>query len=99
MKHVENGKQLGGIETPKARGVQKSLFHVRSPKESEDMSVSLRCVRQTVGYCFFSHFHLFALVLEKAWKTKLTQQWIFWFMDNLKLHLCRGLHLQVITFI
>ena len=41
MKEGDNGKNLGSIVIHKARGDQKSLFHVSTPKVTEDMSNSL----------------------------------------------------------
>ena len=81
MKESDNTKNLDSIMFPKARGVPKSLFHVSTLTETEDISVSLPCVGQVVHYRFFSHSFAFAGP-EKAWKTKLTQQWIYLFMEN-----------------
>ena len=41
VKEGGNGKYLGTIMIPKARGVWKSLICVSAPKETEDVSVSL----------------------------------------------------------
>ena len=59
---------------------------VSTPKETEDINVSLRCIGRAVHYHVFSCSFIFAgpsLVVGKAWKTKLTQQWICLFMENL----------------
>ena len=40
MKEGANGRNFGSIMIPKARGVQKSLFRVSTPNETEDMSIS-----------------------------------------------------------
>ena len=44
MKEGDNGKTLDSTIVPKAKGVRKSLFCVSTPKEAEDMSVSLPCI-------------------------------------------------------
>ena len=80
MKEGDKHINLVASWPPKARGVPKSLFRVITPKEMEDMSVSLPCVGQMV-HSFF-HVFTFALVVEKAWKTKLTHQWIHLFIEN-----------------
>ena len=54
MQESDNTKNLDSIVIPKARGVPKSLFRVSTPKETEDISVSLPCVIQAVHYRFFS---------------------------------------------
>ena len=41
MKVGANGRNLGSIMIPKARRVRKPLFHVSTPNETEDMSISL----------------------------------------------------------
>ena len=41
MKEGANGRNLGSIMIPTVRRVQKSLFRVSTPNETEDMSVSL----------------------------------------------------------
>jgi len=48
VKEGANGKNLGSITLPKARGVPKSLFRVSIPKETEDMTASLPCIGQAV---------------------------------------------------
>ena len=58
MKEGGNGKNLGSIMIPKARGVGKSLFRASTPKKTEGMSVSLHCIEQVVHYRFFSCFRL-----------------------------------------
>ena len=60
MKESDNTKNLGSIVIPKARGVPKSLFRVNTLKETEDISISLPCVRQAVHYRFFSRLFAFA---------------------------------------
>ena len=55
MKESDNTKNLGSTMIPKARGVPNSLFRVSTLKETEDISVSLPCVRRVVHYRFFSH--------------------------------------------
>ena len=80
---------------PKAREVPESLFRVSTPKETEDMSVSLPCIGQVVHCHFISHVFIFAsspLVVGKAWKTKLTQQWICSFMENPMVQLTYCIH-------
>ena len=59
MKESDNTKNLGNIVIPKARGVPKSLFRVSTLKETEDISVSLPCVRRAVHYRFFSRSFAF----------------------------------------
>ena len=43
---------------PTARGVPKFLFCVSTPKEREDMSISLPCVGKQFITIFFSRFRL-----------------------------------------
>ena len=57
---------------PEARGVPKPLFHVRTPKETEDVSVTIialdeRFTRDHLLSFYFSHFrlHQFALVVYR----------------------------------
>ena len=99
MKESDNTKNLGSTVIPKARGVPKSLFRVSTLKETEDISVSLPCVRRAVHYHFLTFVCLRRSPVDvgKAWKTKLTQQWIAcsWRIRWCKLHLGRGLHLYV----
>ena len=82
MKESDNTTNLGSIVIPEARGIPKSLFRVSTLKETEDISVSLPCVGRAVHYRVFLHSFAFAGP-GKAWKTKLTQQWICLFMENL----------------
>ena len=90
MKEGDKGINLSSIVIPKARRVfPKSLFLVSTPKEMEDINVSLPCV----GWSFHYHFFAFVLVIGMAWKTTLTQQWICLFMENpmvCKLHRLRS---------
>ena len=66
MKDLFNTKNLSiSIVMPKARGVPKCLFCGITPKETEDMSISLPCVGQTIDHLFFHVFTL-TLVVEKA---------------------------------
>ena len=81
MKESDNTKNLGSIVIPKARGVPKSLCRFSTLKETEDISVSLPCIRRAVHYRFFSCSFAFAGP-PWAWKTKLTQQWVCLFMEN-----------------
>ena len=55
MTKSDNGSKLVSIVIPKARGVQKSLFRVGTPKEMEDMSISLPCIGQVI-HCRFCTF-------------------------------------------
>ena len=81
MKEGANNEILDSIVIPKAIGVCKSLFHVCTPKETKRMSISLPCVEQVDQ---FSHCQFcLAMVVGRAWKAKLTQQWIHLFMENL----------------
>ena len=57
MKGSDNTKNLGSI---KERGVPNSLSRVSTPKETEDISVSLPCIGRAVHYRFFSHSFAFA---------------------------------------
>ena len=41
MNEGDNSKNYGSMVIPKARGVRKPLFRVSTPKEREDMSISL----------------------------------------------------------
>ena len=78
----DNSRYYGSIVIPKARDFRKSLFLVSTPKVREDMSISFPYVGRAVRHCFFSHVFTFAQLVEKAWKTKLTQQWICLLMEN-----------------
>ena len=60
MKESDNTKNLGSIVIQKAREAPKSLFHVSSLNETEDISVSLPCIRRAVHYRFFSRSFSFA---------------------------------------
>ena len=50
MKESDNTKNLGSIVISKAKGVPKSLFHVSTLKETEDISVSLPCVGREIHF-------------------------------------------------
>ena len=84
MNESDNTKNLGSIVIPKARGVPKSLFHVSTLKETEDISISLPCIERAVHSIFlmFVHVRRSPVDVGKAWKTKRTQQWICLFMEN-----------------
>ena len=60
MKESDNTKNLGSIMIPKARGVPQSLFRVSTPKETENISVSLPCIGRVVHYHFFLRSFAFA---------------------------------------
>ena len=60
MKESDNITNLGSIVIPKARGVPKSLFRVSTLNETEDISISLPCVRRAVHYRLFSRLFAFA---------------------------------------
>ena len=53
MKESDNAKNLDSIVIFQARRGHKSLFCVSTPKETEDMHVSLPCIGQAVHYRFF----------------------------------------------
>ena len=73
MKESDNTKNLGSIVIPKARGIPKSLFRISTPKETEDISVSLPCVgRAAIAFSYILTPSPVPLVVGKAWKTKLT---------------------------
>ena len=55
MKKGGNSKNLGSIVIPKARGARKYLFCVSAHKETEDMSVSLPCIRQAIHCSLLPH--------------------------------------------
>ena len=60
MKRSDNTKNLGSMVIPKARGVPKSLSRVSTPKEMENISVSLPCIGRVVHCRFFSRSFAFA---------------------------------------
>ena len=58
MTESDSSKSYGSIMIPKAREIRKSLFRISTPKEREDLSISLPYVGQAVRYCFFLTFSL-----------------------------------------
>ena len=97
MKQSDNTKNLGNIVILKARGVPKSLFRVSTLKETDDISVSLLCVRRTVHYRFFSRSFAFAgppWMYERPGRQTLPSNGFAgsWSIRWCKLHLGRGLH-------
>ena len=56
MKEDDTSKNYGSIMIPTARGVRNSLFCVSTPKEREDMSISLPYIGQAVHHYIFLMF-------------------------------------------
>ena len=101
MKESDNTNNLGSIMIPKASGIPKSLFRVSTLKETEDISVSLPCVRRAVHYRFFSHSFAFTgppWTYERPGRQNVPSNGFAcsWRIRWCKLHLGRGLHPYVI---
>ena len=79
---VKEAENYGSIMIPKARGVRKSCcMSVLPSREKYQRWFALR--RMNGSLSFLTHIFVFSLVVEKAQKTILTQQWIHLLMENL----------------
>jgi len=97
MKEGANRKNYGSTVIRKAWGVQKSLYHVSTPKKTKDTDVCLRCVGWVVCEDFSSQVFAFTLVIGITRKKKLTQQWILLFMEKLIVQISSWLRIEFVN--